>query len=224
MPANISLFLAVLIVSCRSTQQPENRLLPLLLATHGLEKLSPENRALLHEMKSNPGEFIPSLKNEVTFAAKPADYLTAERTARVSSAYLTLFFIGTPDALSVIAESHLELLDQLSTRWKIVRAYERGDAKSIDPTTENLLKLERSVVSGFRRAKDSRILSPSIEILTTADYATALNALEYIAEVAAADTLAVASAAKAVGNPESSLNKDPLSQSIIKSLLKRLEN
>jgi hypothetical protein len=222
-----SLCLIVVIISglsCRAADTSEGRLLPLLTAPHGLHRLSPENQALLNEVKSHPLDFIPALKTEVEMRTDLREYLKEHRSSRFVGAYLVLFSIGTPEALAVVKDSHSEIMIHLSSRWKETRSYERGEAKSIDSVTGFLLQTERLIVNGFRGVRNPLLVGSAIELLTIADYATAFNALQYVAEVAATDTMAVASAARAVESSESSLNKDPVSREIVKALLKKQQD
>ena len=199
-------------------QQPEEVVGRLSTLPHGLNRLSPENQRLLERVHRNPDGYLPAIRERVELPADLPSRLDPQRQIEFFGALGLLFELGDTASLTVVESTQSQVLEYLRGEWQVVRNYEEGRTTEIPPVVEFLLSAERTILSWFENAGSDRAIPEAIELIRIADYATAFNALQYVASVAAQDTNAIRATVAAAGDSSSALASDPIVTQILENL------
>jgi hypothetical protein len=173
-PAAIETGSAAVTTAAAVPQQetPQQAINALLSLAHGLERLSPENKARLERIRSNPAPYVNALKS--VYAGKNiAAIKDHEETLRFERAVLLLQTIGTSEAISQVADWY-KAFDQLAPGTPAVNR-------------TKALHFKRVILSSLKTEKQEEIITSILAGLERMDPATKVAALEYIGRVGVND-------------------------------------
>lgn len=208
-------------LSCRRVPKPEVAVDQLSALPHGLTRIGLKEEQILADMRRRPDRYLPVLRSRVVLPPDLRPFTMEDRQRQFFGATTLLFALGDSSALALADTIHQSIVRRLSAEWHQLRAAERGAAQSPSPTSRFLHRVQNVFIDEFARVGSRKAVAEALELLRVADYATAMNALQYLAQVAPGDAPGAAAAEAAIRDPRSALVGDPIATRIVQNLLAR---
>ena len=201
----------IITISCRRAprERPAQVVSRLAGLPHGLTRLSPEDRALLAAVRKNPDPYLPAIRERVRLPAALPSLLEPRRRQEFFGSLQLLFAIGNRQAFQIADSAHREILAYLEPQWGRVRDTTGRLRPGLAPLTSLMVEAERAVLDLAAGAKDVSQIPNAVRLLRVADYSSAMNALQYLLQVAAGDSAIARQAQSAVQDRQSALYGDP---------------
>jgi hypothetical protein len=172
-------------------------------------------------MRRRPNRYLPALRSRVVLPPDLRPFTTEDRQRQFFGATAILFALGDSSALALADSTHQSIVRRLAPDWHTLRTAERGAAQPPSPTSRFLHRAQNVLLDEFARVRSQKAVPEALELLRVADYSTAMNALQYLAQVASDDASVVAAAGSAIQDPSSALAADPIAAQIVQNLQAR---